>query len=127
MSKLFICVSKPPAYPSEGDFAIEPHVYIKAIKERWSDVIVAFSDGDLYTLSWDDAPTWGGLQSNQKVVSFEAAEVNDIIEYSLWYRSLIPDIQPLFLFDDNLTFTFELKSSTTVEELFQLFKQHEWI
>jgi hypothetical protein len=99
------------------------------MKSKWPNVVIRNADRTLYLFHWhypNGTGTWGGLQSNRQIVSFEAENIDASTNYIIWYRSFVPETKKLFLFDDNLTFIFELKPNVTPEALRDLFIQYQW-
>jgi hypothetical protein len=120
MTTLFISISLPPLDETCA-YRIDLETYADQMKKNWPYAKVMTFSGD-YVLWWElnhenKLGPQGGLQDNRLVVSFGNAPEEDVIDFILWHRDFVPKDVPLFLFDESLYLTFEIRSGVTRQEL----------
>lgn len=120
MTTLFVSTSPPPL-DQTNEYRIDPNMYASQMKQRWPYADVARTSG-AYVVWWElnhenRLGPQGGLQNNRFVVSFGNAPEDDVIDFILWHRDFVPKDVPLFLFDESLYLTFEVKPGMSRQEL----------
>jgi hypothetical protein len=101
-----------------GYWRIDPEEYKKALLQRWEDIIFRDPPAN-FLLSWSlPIPETGGrsyhnLDDNTVVFNL----YNTFEEYVLWHRSLIPEERHLYFFLEGIFIPFEIKLTTSAEEL----------
>lgn len=127
MSTLFISTSKPPQLDQGINYRIDPVEYHAKMQENWPYARIYNAHVGDYILSWElnndkNLGASGGLQANRLVVSLSSNPQRDAVDFILWHRSFVPNIQQLFLFDESLTMIVELEPDLTEETIQKLIR-----
>ncbi len=127
MGDLFISTYKPPSGIAESDYEINIEQYRAAMHQRWMHAkIIRLTDAH-YIVHWElneenSRGILGGLQADRRTVSFGITHLDNAIDYILWHRQFVPEIIPLYLFDENLDLIFELTTEACKDSLKQLIR-----
>lgn len=102
------------------DWTIDPQELVEKLNHKWH--VIEVKESEIYSLRWDveveGYPMLGGLQSDCHTVTIDGGPIRIISEFAVWYRNLVPEQYPLFLYKGS-TFDRPIKllRTTSKEEL----------
>lgn len=123
MTKVLIVPYRPENWTGHGwthdiDFQVDPAVLLQAMRDRWPDASVDFSQLPETSVEWNfPSHFWGHLQSNCQAVSVTTGPKQSLIEFVLWYREFIDPSIRLFLMNEWSEETLELTLRTSADEI----------
>ena len=104
------------------DWVINQIEIVEELKNRWHGIEVMEDVSDTYAIRWsvkvEGYPILGGIQSDYHTLTIDGGPIATIAEFAIWYRNLVPEQYPLFLYKGS-TFNrpIELLRATSKEEL----------
>ena len=95
---------------------------VEELKKRWDSIEIKENVSDAYILRWavefDGRTILGGIQTDYQTLTIDGGAVANIADFLIWYRTLVPEQYPLFLYKgskfDN---PIKLSASTSKDEL----------
>jgi hypothetical protein len=117
-----------PYPPTEWESAvsslnIDPSQFAKDLLQRWPEATLELDDSGV---SWkipeeESSGFHGRLQNNHQIVTFLLGNRIVVQDFVLWYRNLVPNTYPLYLFNASSWDSFELLISTSRTEMANYF------
>ena len=111
------------------DWTINRTEMIEKLKKKWNDIKIKEHVSDVYILRWavevNGRTTLGGIQSDYQTLTIDGGALADIADFILWYRNLVPEQHPLFLYKGSkFDSPIELSVSTSIDELTEILTRY---
>jgi hypothetical protein len=111
--------------PDHTDWSITPEAFAAALKSRWPHVRIVSETPDRYQsvefeLDLQHSTAYAHLDADGQALIIDA-HIEDVAELAVWFRSLVPDSQPLILYDEGYQVDVPVTRSSTARELAQPF------
>jgi hypothetical protein len=124
MTSFFVSPFKPPGeWYGKAEFKIESAEFVAGLRSRWSNIEIEIEPGPgRFLLRWEVLKEdgrhgiRGSLFADYPIVVLDGS-TEDIAEFVLWYRSVVPDKHRLFFFHESLYTCMEIKSGTHLKEI----------
>jgi hypothetical protein len=101
------------------DWSLNQAEFVNELKQRWDGIEVKEKVSDRYILRWsikvEGYPILGGVQSDYHTLTIDGGPIDTIAEFAIWYRNLVPEQYPLFLYKGS-TFDRPIELSLTISK-----------
>lgn len=109
----------------ETDWYMDAKFFTEQLEQKWNRIEIQqiTTPESIHTLRWyleESRQRWvnGSLTKDGKTMTFEGVE-GYLIEFAIWYRSLVPENVSLTLFDEGYNSHLFLTSKTTKDQIEQ--------
>ena len=124
----------PEYQPVSESFHFNLDEFTKALKEKWRNAEIRIDDSNDSHITWEceinhKHKLRGSSSRDDYGVALEKPDVNDVEEFAIWYRTLIPaEVRLVILKDSDVEHYREITSDTTYIQLIDFFTDYDyWI
>jgi hypothetical protein len=123
-----------PTYEAKGEkYRLEPEEFAKALKAKWKNTEIGMGYTEHFDMSWECEVNYhhklrGSLFHDFGGVVLEKPSANDVEEFAIWFRTLVPDYVNLVVYNSSDITPFEIKPDTTYLQIVDFFSHlNYWI
>lgn len=111
--------------PDFTEWHLRPDIFVAALREHWPKVrIISETPTEYRSVEFElDLPhstAYAHLDPEGQTVILDAG-IEDVAEFAVWFRTLVPDSQPLVLYDEGYNVDVPVTRSSTAKELAEPF------
>ena len=101
-------------------------VLAASLRRRWPDAVITPSEdpADFHALEWrvqSGAREVEGALSRDGCALILEGHIEDVADIAIWFRSLVPAVQPLLFYDEGYSADVPLSAETTTGDLIKPF------
>lgn len=125
---MFFSTLDPRQDKQSDECIIDPDLYAAELQKRWPFADVYKSWGK-FAVEWElkkseeDIGGQGHLFSDMCTAAIRGGPLEDILEFALWHRSMVPDNYPVYFFDEGLNKVIEVTTEMTISELREVYHE----
>lgn len=114
-----------------SSFKLDLQTFVTQLRHDWKDIAILnpsknpYLTDNPYLVEWEimineEFPLTGELHEDAKTISLEDQSLEDIADFAVWYRKLVPAHEEVFIFHDSSDKQSKILENTTRAELLTL-------
>ena len=113
--------------PEATSWTMSPSEFAQNLTRSWPDAKVQSTTNPELSPEWEICMPGGILLGRfyprLSGVVFNGSTLDDLINFALWYRSLVPAEQPLLFYEEGFNWDMDLRPEATKQEILAALKR----